>query len=52
MRAIEALDVAPENWDLALQELDEFLRDWADKYHQDGGKPMALYAAVGPRSDA
>ena len=50
LRAIEAFDIDPAQRLIALQELDDFLRTWADKYHQDGGEPMVLQAAVGTRN--
>ncbi|WP_017300976.1 hypothetical protein [Nodosilinea nodulosa] len=49
MRGVEVFDVAPQQRQQALQELDEMLRAWADKYHQDGGLPMVLQFAAGRR---
>jgi hypothetical protein len=49
LRGIEVFDVAPENRQAALDELDVMLRQWADKYHQEGGDPMVLQVAVGTR---
>jgi hypothetical protein len=49
LRGIEVFDVAPQRSQEALQELDEMLRAWADKYHQDGGLPMVLQFAAGRR---
>nr|4LH9_A Chain A, Heterocyst differentiation control protein [Nostoc sp. PCC 7120 = FACHB-418] len=40
-------DVPPERWDEAMQELDEIIRTWADKYHQVGGIPMILQMVFG-----
>lgn len=51
LRAVEAFDIDPAQRSQALQELDQFLRAWADKYHQDGGEPMVLLAAAGDRDD-
>lgn len=48
-RAVEAFDVDPERREEALQELDQMLQAWADKYHLEGGHPMALHLAVGTR---
>ena len=49
MRILETFDVDPAAKDAALQELDEMLTSWADKYHRDGGFPMILQMAVGTR---
>jgi hypothetical protein len=48
-RGLEVFDVPLDKRDEALAELDELLRDWADKYHQDGGHPMILQLAAGTR---
>jgi hypothetical protein len=34
-----------------LEELDEIIRQWADRYHKDGGTPMVVQMAVGVRED-
>jgi hypothetical protein len=49
LRGVEVFDVAPDQRQQALEELDEILRAWADKYHQDGGLPMVLQFAAGRR---
>lgn len=49
LRGIEVFDINPEARDMALEELDQLLRAWADRYHQDGGYPMVLQVAVGTR---
>ena len=49
LRGLEVFDVAPEQRDQALAELDALLKAWADKYHQDGGHPMILQLAAGTR---
>lgn len=49
LRGVEVFDIAPHQRQQALQELDEMLRAWADKYHQDGGLPMVLQFAAGRR---
>ncbi|MGQ4646796.1 heterocyst differentiation master regulator HetR [Lyngbya aestuarii] len=49
MRLLEELDIPPENMDQAMEELDEVVRAWADKYHRDGGKPMILQMVFGPQ---
>ncbi|MFK0731327.1 MAG: heterocyst differentiation master regulator HetR [Gloeotrichia echinulata GP01] len=51
MRVLEELDIPPERWDQAQEELDEVIRAWADKYHQDGGVPMILQMVFGKKED-
>ncbi|NER79431.1 MAG: heterocyst differentiation control protein [Leptolyngbya sp. SIO1D8] len=48
-RALEVFDVDKERQAEALEELDQLLQAWADKYHQDGGHPMILQLAAGTR---
>lgn len=50
LRAIEVFDVDPAKKEEALQELDQMLQEWADKYHVDGGFPMVLQLAAGTRT--
>ncbi len=47
MRVLEELDIPPDRIDQALEELDEVLREWADRYHKDGGKPFVVQMVVG-----
>lgn len=47
VRVLEELDIPPDRLDEALQELDELLRSWADRYHQAGGKPFVLQMVAG-----
>ncbi|NEO32537.1 MAG: heterocyst differentiation master regulator HetR [Symploca sp. SIO3C6] len=49
MRLLEELDIPPENVDQAMAELDEIIRTWGDKYHQDGGEPFILQMVFGPQ---
>ena len=49
LRGLEVFDVAPEQREQALAELDTMLKGWADKYHQEGGHPMILQLAAGTR---
>jgi hypothetical protein len=49
LRGVEAFDIDIDRRQEALQELDEMLRNWADKYHKDDGFPMVLQFAVGKR---
>lgn len=47
LRGLEELDIPPEKIPVALQELDELIRTWADKYHQDDGEPVVLQLVAG-----
>ena len=51
VRILEELDVPPEKLPVAIAELDEILRAWADKYHETGGRPMVLQLAMGHHAD-
>lgn len=51
MRLLEELDILPEKMEQAMEELDEVIRAWADKYHQDGGIAVILQTAFGQRED-
>ncbi|NEP08661.1 MAG: heterocyst differentiation master regulator HetR [Symploca sp. SIO2C1] len=51
MRILEELDIRPEKMDQALEELDEIIRAWGDKYHNDDGEPVILQMVVGPKVD-
>lgn len=47
MRVLEELDIPAADREVALQELDEVIRTWADKYHQPGGEPTLLQMVIG-----
>ena len=49
MRGVEVFDIDLDRRQEALDELDVTLRNWADKYHMDGGFPMVLQFAAGTR---
>jgi hypothetical protein len=51
MRVLETMDVPPDRLEQALEELDEVIRAWADKYHQEGGVPMILQMVFGNKED-
>mgnify|MGYP000002175241 FL=1 len=51
MRVLETLDISIEKTDRALEELDEIIRQWADRYHEDGGRPFIMQMAFGTRED-
>ena len=50
LRALETLEILPQNQPEALAELDQLLRIWADKYHDDKGESMMLQLAAGPHN--
>ncbi len=52
IRILEELDIPPEKLTSALAELDNLIRDWADKYHEQGGKPTILQMTVGNQEAA
>lgn len=51
MRVLEELDIPAERVEQALEELDEIIRAWADKYHQIGGTPIVLQMVIGSRDE-
>ncbi|MCU0569637.1 MAG: heterocyst differentiation master regulator HetR [Oculatellaceae cyanobacterium Prado106] len=51
MRVLEELDIPEENIPRALEELDEIIRAWADRHHQENGKPFVLQMALGLKED-
>lgn len=51
VRILEELDIPSERRDQALEELDEVIRAWADRYHKVGGEPFILQMVVGPKDD-
>jgi len=51
MRAVEELDIPPDWIEPAMEELDEIIRSWGDKYHQEGGVPMILQMVVGNKDE-
>lgn len=52
MRLLEELDIPPHRMEQAMDELDEIIRHWADRYHQDGGEPMVLQMVFGPQEQS
>jgi hypothetical protein len=51
MRVLEELDIPPDQIEPAMQELDEVIRAWADKYHRADGEPFVLQMVFGPKVD-
>jgi hypothetical protein len=51
IRILEELDIPVERIDQALDELDEVVRAWADRYHKAGGSPFVLQMVVGPQGE-
>ena len=46
-RILETLNIPADRFEEAYEELDEIIRAWADKYHQEGEKPMVLQMVFG-----
>ncbi|MGJ3246264.1 MAG: heterocyst differentiation master regulator HetR [Elainellaceae cyanobacterium] len=51
IRILEELDIPVDRIDQALEELDEVIRAWADRYHQTSGEPFVLQMAVGSKEE-
>jgi Peptidase family S48/Heterocyst differentiation regulator C-terminal Hood domain len=51
VRILEELDIPSDRIDQALEELDEVIRAWADRYHCAGGTPFILQMAVGQKEE-
>lgn len=51
MRVLEELDIPADQIEPAMEELDEVIRTWADKYHRTGGQPIVLQMAFGPKEE-
>lgn len=51
MRILEELDIPADRIDQAMEELDEIIRAWADRYHQQGENTMILQMVFGPKED-
>ncbi|HHP7243093.1 MAG TPA: heterocyst differentiation master regulator HetR [Elainellaceae cyanobacterium] len=51
VRILEELDIPVDRIDQALEELDEVIREWADRYHQTSGEPFVLQMAVGSKEE-
>lgn len=47
IRILETLDIPPENLERAQEELDEIIRQWADRHHRPDGQPMILQMVFG-----
>lgn len=51
MRILEELDIPPERINQAMEELDEIIRAWGDRYHQAGGVPFVLQMVMGIKEE-
>jgi hypothetical protein len=49
MRVLEELDIPADRIDAALADLDQIMREWADRYHRQGGEPFIVQMVVGDR---
>ncbi|KKI98448.1 heterocyst differentiation master regulator HetR [Prochlorothrix hollandica] len=47
MRVLEVLEIPEATIGQAFEELDQLLRRWADRHHQDGTQPFVLQMVVG-----
>jgi len=47
MRLLEELDIPADQIEPAMEELDEIIRAWGDKYHRADGEPMILQMVFG-----
>jgi len=51
IRILEELNIPATEVDSALKELDEIVRDWADRHHRAGGTPLILQMTAGEKDD-
>jgi hypothetical protein len=49
IRILEELDIPGDRIDAALTDLDEVIRQWADRHHVPDGDPFILQMALGPK---
>jgi len=47
LRVLEVLEIPEDKIEEAFAELDQLLRQWADRYHQDGTQPFVLQMVAG-----
>lgn len=47
LRVVEELDIAPEQVEQAIAELDQLVHAWANRYHQTKGVPFVVQMACG-----
>ncbi|MBD2082327.1 heterocyst differentiation master regulator HetR [Leptolyngbya sp. FACHB-17] len=47
MRVLEELDIPSDRVESAIAELDEIIRNWADRYHAEGGEPFVVQMVFG-----
>ncbi len=52
MRVLEQLDISDEKLPGALAELDQLLRDWGDRHHEEGAQQVSVQMVVGPDDQA
>ncbi|MEM7553749.1 MAG: heterocyst differentiation master regulator HetR [Cyanobacteria bacterium P01_A01_bin.84] len=50
-RILETLDIPKDKFEQAYEELDEIIRAWADKYHEEGGEPTAVQMVFGKQDE-
>ena len=49
LRIVEELNISASRGEAALAELDQMVREWADRHHQEGGESIVLHMTVGPQ---
>ncbi|NET49001.1 MAG: heterocyst differentiation master regulator HetR [Merismopedia sp. SIO2A8] len=47
LRVLEELDIPAERVEQAIEELDEIIRQWADRYHKEGGDLFTVQMVFG-----
>jgi hypothetical protein len=52
LRILEELDIPEAHIEQAFKELDHLIRDWADRYHEDGTRPVILQTVLGQPEQA
>ncbi|NEQ99328.1 MAG: heterocyst differentiation master regulator HetR [Cyanothece sp. SIO2G6] len=51
LRILEDLDIPPHRIKQAMVELDEIIRQWADRYHEEGGELFTVQMVFGAKDD-
>ncbi|WP_317134621.1 heterocyst differentiation control protein [Leptolyngbya sp. 7M] len=51
IRILEELNIPTEQIDQALEELDQLISTWANRYHRPNGRPVVLQSVAGVRPD-
>lgn len=46
-RMVEELNISIDQIETAIAELDQLVKDWADRYHQEDGEAVVMHMAIG-----